>query len=287
MTSDAKLSVYGTKSSPRLATLWIGNALPTLEWACLSSWAQAGYRVDVYSYSDLLVPDGISSRDAREVVSESEVFANPGSRLTFAGFSNLFRYELLRQGNVIWIDADMLAGGVTFPQNDYCFGFERDQVVNGAVLGLPSRSAILSSLREQARYRSQQDWKWGQLGPGLLSEKVTQYGLTEVAQPKSVFYSLSYNECWKMYSPQHVEEILALRFQSVGLHTWSNVIRKGPPGLRAKWPPAGSFLDYFYRSVALEKPAIPRTSRAEVALFRLVQEGRSLLTGLKREFLVA
>ena len=263
----------------RLYSLWVGNELPPLEWSCLHSLAKAGHDLTLFTYDEIeAVPPGVTRADAELIMPRHEVFSNRGKRVTFAGFSNVFRYRLLSMNDGVWVDCDLVSGGKEWCPSTYEYGWEDSEAINTAVLGLPRDSELLQELIASAESRSKQSFTWGQLGPKLFSELAS--GKPEVlarAKPSQFFYSLHYSSTWKLFHPGYVEEIQRLRTDSVFVHLWSNVIKNAPPAVASRWPPAGSFLDYLYRDAGLEKPVGKRTPLWMIWLWALRLNGRRFL----------
>ncbi|HKQ30138.1 MAG TPA: glycosyltransferase, partial [Burkholderiales bacterium] len=88
--------------------LWVKGPITALEYNCISSFANRGYRVYLWTYGGVNnAPSGIDIRDARDIVDESCIFLNLlGS---YAGFSDLFRYAVLRKLGGLYSDMDVVA----------------------------------------------------------------------------------------------------------------------------------------------------------------------------------
>ena len=123
----------------RVAALWIGDALGTVERACLRSAMRQAHAVTLYRYDPPQgVPDGVTIADAAHVVPRDRIVRYPNGSVAL--FSNLFRYEVQRQGLGTWIDTDLyLLQPLDFTQ-PYLFGYETPGMLNNAVLRLPADS---------------------------------------------------------------------------------------------------------------------------------------------------
>ena len=104
---------------PEVASLWIGGRLSWLEQLCLVSFAHAGHDVTLYSYSHIdNVPPEIKQMPAQDIFPAEPMYrhARTGSPAIHA---DLFRLNLLKKTDKVWVDADM-----------YCyqpFGFNSEQ----------------------------------------------------------------------------------------------------------------------------------------------------------------
>src|SRR5215216_7863233 len=98
-------------SSQEFRAFWSGPPLSHYEVLCLKSFVARGQRVLVYSYDrKLRVPDGVDLVDANEILPGEEVreFVYPTGKRSPSLFSNLFRYETLRQLGGWYIDLDVV-----------------------------------------------------------------------------------------------------------------------------------------------------------------------------------
>src|SRR5690242_7467336 len=110
-----------------IQSFWHGANLPRHCTLCLKSFVDLGHQFHLYTYDDgVAVPEGITLRDAREVLPESSVFFYQiGDGVgSVAGFSNRFRYKLLLEQGGWWVDTDVLCLSSTLPAQDIVFGEE-------------------------------------------------------------------------------------------------------------------------------------------------------------------
>ena len=87
-------------------SLWIGERLGAVERACLRSVVRQGHRVSLYCYGPPEgVPDGLETRDARDIIPEAAIFRNHAGSV--GHFSDWFRYELQKRSLGTWVDTDV------------------------------------------------------------------------------------------------------------------------------------------------------------------------------------
>ncbi|MGI9297600.1 MAG: hypothetical protein ACR2QC_06860 [Gammaproteobacteria bacterium] len=95
--------------------LWIspdGKPLSNLERLCIYSFCANGHDFHLWSYGDLpnipadTAPGKVVLRDAAEILPKNEIFFVAGS---LAGFSDWFRWELMRQIGGWYVDMDVIA----------------------------------------------------------------------------------------------------------------------------------------------------------------------------------
>ena len=252
----------------RLNALWFGDRLSYLEQLSIKTALALGHPYTVFSYSpDKLsgVPDGAELRDAREVmVDERRIKYLHGKFKALA--SDFFRYELLAQSRGYWVDLDLIFLKPLNFKTEYVFGWEKIGSINGAVLKLPADSSMLSTLRSipernwlppyagprsRLRYYLNRlrgdveldDLPWGAAGPGMITYLAKQTGNASLAQPKSVFYPLDYDQAKLLYGPPPAVEAL-LSPETRAIHMWHSSLH----GLADRPPPLGSFMQNLCRS---------------------------------------
>ncbi|WP_133365809.1 hypothetical protein [Qipengyuania sediminis] len=164
--------------------LWVGPGLAPLEAMCLRSFVETGYTVHLYAYAALdAVPAGVTIKDAREILPESDIFRGAGARGgSFAPFADRFRYNLLHQKGGWWFDTDHLAIRLLPEPADLRIssqweGREAGQYANvGAIWCRPGderigwlkdRSAAMLAAGGELQYTS--------LGPMLMNEMIAHF----------------------------------------------------------------------------------------------------------------
>ncbi|CUJ17503.1 hypothetical protein [Cognatishimia activa] len=140
----------------------------TLSWvtrACLKSAVRCGHPVHLYSYKDVAdVPRGVTVLPAEDVIPYSDFFtfdgiAQPEQFGSTAPFSDVFRYELLKQSRGIWIDWDVYCLNPLSCEEPMLLGWEGPRswsnvlnpyraMAGNAVMWLPAASPILRALSD-------------------------------------------------------------------------------------------------------------------------------------------
>lgn len=243
-----------------VSSLWIGSPLSVYEEVSLKSFVREGFDVNLYTYeADLKVPEGVVVRDAREVVGAERVFENPYQRGTWAGFANIFRYELIRAIDTLWVDTDVVALTSEIQSNQgYVFGWESDDFINNAVLRAPRESAFSSALVEQAAAINIGSFQWGDLGPRLVSRVVKEFQLESLAQDRTAFYPIEFHNVWMLFDPDSREDVDAKLDQSQALHWWNEALRRAPLRVKQFLPPQSSYLGALIDSFEIEPAGMPR-----------------------------
>jgi hypothetical protein len=234
----------------RLNSLWVGEDLSYIEQLCLLSAKAVGHPFTLYSYQpDKLrnVPKGIELRDAREVMSEPHLTRYFDIGWAALG-SDFFRYALLAKNIGFWVDMDCYFLKALDFDTPYVFGWENERTINGAVLRIPAQSDLLEDLRtlptnnwcppffgpkrKLAFYWTlltngsvmPEHLPWGSFGPALITYLVKKHGVASYAQPKSVFYPVSYDDSELLLdSPERVETMI--RPDTRVIHMWHSKLK--------------------------------------------------------------
>src|ERR1700722_2650220 len=124
----------------QFGSFWMGDLSP-LEIACLSSFAEMGHEVVVYSYAPFVnLPRNIANEDANSIVNSSYAtrFITDGQQ-NVAHFSDYFRYVMFSKTQRFWIDSDVLLQRDFLINPDEIFVVdEGDWRICNAILRLPS-----------------------------------------------------------------------------------------------------------------------------------------------------
>ena len=132
---------------PTVNAIWIGPELGQIHAACLRSFRRQGHRVVLHCYRRPAdTPADVETSDAAGLLPEDRIIRYRGNG-SYALFSNLLRYEVLKAGLGLYVDCDMFCLR-PIQDADYIFGYEgifRGSISN-AVLKLPSDSPTLAAL---------------------------------------------------------------------------------------------------------------------------------------------
>ena len=252
-----------------------------LEQLCLKSFADAGHHITLYSYDPIEnVPDGVETADAGEILSGDPMLrhARTGSPAIHA---DMWRLQLLKKTNKIWVDADIYCLRPFDFGNEFVFGWEKPGLVCNAVLGLPKSSETLAALLsffedEYAIGPWLADWQrqeleeekkagkpvhmteqnWGFTGPASVTYFLKKTGEIEHARPQEAFYPISYKERNHLIISRFKPEE-KMTDETYGVHFWA---RRMKPRLEEKennTPRRGSFMDELLTKHGIDPKAAP------------------------------
>ena len=244
-------------------TFWQGQLDPLI-YSCLASFPHVGAKLRVYSYdSNCELPPGVELVDARTICRDETLvgrYIAEGQR-SFAKFANLFRYRMIRQTGLCWVDTDILClRRPDFSSSPMVFGRQLEPShswsINNAVLKLPPQHPILRDLIKRATAVVDVDQPWGIIGPSLLTELTKKHRIDHHARDIQAFYPVPSGDCWKPLLPEACGEIRGATRAADFLHLWHESFRRH--GLD-KWaaPPVGSFL----HEVCQDLGTLPRFRR--------------------------
>jgi hypothetical protein len=240
--------------------LWIGPALGALERACIRSVLSQGHRLVLWCY-DLPdgVPEGVELGDASEVVPRTRIIRHHSGSVSL--FSNLFRYELQRQGRGTWLDIDHYLLKPIEGEQPYLLTEDEPGRLNNAVLRTPADSPLLPPLialfeekivppwlRPRARVAAH--WRrlltgrtglsrmpWGSTGPAAITAVARRLGMAGLAAPPDAYSPVVWeNAHWILDPTLGLEEKITPR--TIAVHLWNERIKH----FKDRPAPAGSFL---------------------------------------------
>lgn len=243
---------------PVINMLWVEGGLGALERACMRSVLRQGHRLVLWHYQPLgRVPEGVELRDGSEVVARSRLFRHQPTG-SWSLFSNLFRYELLRQGRGVWLDCDSYLVQPVRWNGGLLAGHDTDGMVASGVLAMPSESPMLGELigyfsgksippwlrlRWKLRFAIERALKgsfpiermpWGYLGPNAVTAMVHKHGLLGGVLPAHVFHPWGWQEADIVFGPAQ-DVLQRIMPDTVSLHMYNQMIRArkhepAPPG---------------------------------------------------------
>lgn len=240
---------------PVIKSLWIGR-LTRIEKICLKSLMYHGHKVELYVYDDITdVPDGVTVKDANEVLDQSKVFVYGekigAGRGSVAGFANHFRYKMLYNSeNAFWVDMDVLCLKPFEFNKDLVFGWQDEYYINNAVIGTRKLNhnlfnELITYCENPFKLQHWDGWKlslrkllnsairkngtehipWGLTGPKALTGYVNKHGLERYSVSKHIFYPIKLYD-WKKIFFEPAKKVEPLISDSYAIHLWHEKMRR-------------------------------------------------------------
>jgi hypothetical protein len=239
-----------------VGSLWVGGPLGYIQKVCLSSFVYYGHTVNLYVYDmDMDVPLGINKLDASSIIPQNKIFTYHGQ---YAAFSDYFRYKMIKDTGVMWVDADTLCLTKNFFEDtDFVFIQESKSLIAGGILKLPQSHRITNVINEQTEKlipqikRFPDREKWAAIGPLLLTKLVRRYHLEEYAQPALKVNLLDHwSKGGDFWDPAKTSEILSLSKEAYCATMFTGALR-GRGFDANQTPPKGSAIEHFAKKFGL------------------------------------
>ncbi len=187
----------------KMQSLWIGPSLSNMERLSINSFLKNGHAYDLYTYGRVLgIPDGVTVRDANEIIPELDVFYNRGGYSTFSDF---FRWKLVLERGGWWVDTDAIClrpfdftaeyvffGGKGKPGSDDC--------VTSGLFKAPAGSEITQLGWDACRRMDIPTMPWGHAGPPLFTALVDSCGLQDSILPGKLVFPIFYTDAVRKFT---------------------------------------------------------------------------------------
>jgi hypothetical protein len=215
--SDLKVLLVAT-----FHTFHYGMMSP-VEITCLQSFLDYGHRLTIFTYDPSAVGRQFRTVDANSILSHEKIFfyASEPGKGSISGFSNLFRYMLLREFGDFWIDTDVLCLSGEWPaESDFVAAWESERWIGSAVLKLPK------AIAEECVSRCLElgdNVTWGQTGPRLVTELVVRDGLQLRLLAKESFYPRRHQQWLEFFDEDSVAVVRHSSNGALAAHLWNQM----------------------------------------------------------------
>jgi hypothetical protein len=226
---------------------WNSNNLSIYEYACLVSFIKNGFDVNVYSFYNIKLPRGVTLKKASSIIDQKEIkkFIHGGKAGCLAAFADKFRIELQKKNVGWWFDMDIvcLKNSKYFSQlekrNKFVIGMETNNKINNAVLKISDKNLVkrISEKIQETGYT----FKWGGIGPDLITKILKEEKILYKAQPRYKFYAINYHNFNLLILPMYRKLAKQLTKNSLVAHNYNQILNRfGIP--KNIMPPKNSFL---------------------------------------------
>jgi hypothetical protein len=242
--SETRDSLTQDNDINKFQSFWFGGELPPLAWLSLSSFGRQGKETEVYCYERITLPQGITWMPAHDIMEQNRVFRISDS---YAAFSDIFRYTLLQKKGGWWVDTDVFCIGGQFPPTEVLFAEESRGQVCGAIMKFPKDHICLKFMLWEVQKFNLQNYRWGDIGPTLLTRAVNLYANCEPMSAEKI-YPVHALEAHKLILPEFYEYVLNKTKTAYFVHFWNYMFLScfGFDAVKEA-PLPGSFLDILYR----------------------------------------
>lgn len=194
---------------------WHGAAMSDVHRACIRSWADRGFKPQLWSYTNVKL-DCAKSRNAREIM-PLEPREHP------ALFSDGFRYKLLSERGGYWMDTDIVCNTdeLSFAETTFASEDSRDGnfwQTNCFIYAVPGCEVLKRTY--EAYLEVPRPLGWGMTGPVLVS-RILRDCPANILSPKA-FCPLPWWDYKKVGSKSFFIDLS----DSMGLHLWHELWRR-------------------------------------------------------------
>jgi len=231
-----------------IQSLWIGGALSRVERLCILSFLSQGHDFHLYTYGNVDgVPDGVRILNGNEILNSEYIFLN-SDRKTYSGFSNLFRYRMLRDKGGIWTDLDVVCLKPFNFVDETVIAQEVDQdgsvVVASCVIASQPNSSLMKECYGNAEKVGRSKQKFGELGPYFLSRFVKKYANQLSIKSPSIFCPVPYTR-WSDLISEHPDRqafvINSIGAETLAVHLWNEMWRLAKIDKNSRFSPNSFF----------------------------------------------
>lgn len=246
--------------------LWVGGSLSQMEQLSIRSFLANGHAYHLYTYGDVQeVPPGTVVKDGNEILPADQIFTHQSGwgQGSYAGFADLFRYQLLRQKGGWWTDTDVICLQPFDFTDDYVIASSREgewgAPATNCVLKMPAGSELAIYLSERSRQRDRHQLQFGEIGPHLLQTAIADLHLDAYVASPQTFCPITWRAVQQTIAypaaPLTLERMLQtakaslrclvrphsrpgqVNAQSYGLHLWNEIWRQNGLDKNATYAP--------------------------------------------------
>lgn len=209
-----------------------------------------GHSVFLHTYNEIEdLPQGVVVLDANLIIPENNIIKHKKTG-SYALFSDIFRYELLKKIDGLYVDCDVYClKPIEKPKSGYLLSFEDDKLINGAVLALPKDSKVLSSLTSAAYdpyfippwYSKTKQFRlklkkllgfgkglehmpWGVIGPKAITYYIKKFLLEKNVSSIDIFYPIHYSCVSQLFDPE-LSVIDVITSRTLCIHLYNEMLK--------------------------------------------------------------
>ena len=242
--------VYENKNI-NVANFFWGGDLTNYEISNFLSFKENGFDVNIWSYEELDLPDGINLRDASQIIEKNLLnkFKQNFQKSNMSSFSNLFRYELIKQQQGWWFDSDCICiesvdKFVELASDEpFILGLENTNLVGSSVMyvnDLRINQALLDEINLKIK-NNNYNFYWGEIGPYLITDVFKNLDIFDSVKDKKLFFSIEPENFNLLFEKKSYQSVVYKLEGSFVCHTWNEMFRKFDIN-KTYTPPEGSYI---------------------------------------------
>jgi mannosyltransferase OCH1-like enzyme len=201
--------------------LWVGSELSVMEQLSIASFLKNGHQYHLYIYEDVKnIPRGTTVKDGNEILPASRIFQYK-QQLSYAGFSNFFRYKLVLERGGWWVDTDTICLKPFDFEEEYVFSSEfamGQEFINSGIFKAPAGCELMAHAWRVCETKDPEHLVWGETGPRLMAAAVKEFSLERYKQSPEVFCPLGYADWHKVLEP---DADLEFSDGTYAVHLWN------------------------------------------------------------------
>ena len=264
MAADTVMPVEGDNRVVR--GLWIGGRLSELERLCIRSFCANGHEFHLYAYDELQnLPQagGLRVLDGADILPRRAMFTYRRGGLS--GFSNHFRWELLRREGGWWVDMDVVClRALDFSDDAPVFGYDAPWSIATGIMKFPRGHFIAEAMakacanvdrfmpwdtprrkRDKIQRRlmfwrdSRKHQRFGEAGgPGGFELALKHFRMENYALPIHVFYPVVSQMLMYLFDDTlyKMGALTPMLSQAHTVHFWNNYLREYQINKDGKFP---------------------------------------------------
>lgn len=270
-----------------IGMLWVEGPMSYVEVLCAQSFVDAGHHVKLFHYGEVPnAPDSVEMVHG-DTILKPEKMHRHGKTGSYALFSDVFRYHLLKKcDRMIWADLDAYCVKTFQTETGHFYAWASRHLINGGVLGMPPDSDALGQLLEMTEdehgipewYPQEEkdrlqaaadagepvnvaDLPWGVWGPAALTHYLHKTGEAKHALPIAGLYPVSFKHRRQLMKTATTEKILGLIGpDTYSVHFYGRRVREYLTSIGGH-PQEGSYLDIILKKHRIDLEAAPVWSR--------------------------
>ncbi len=219
-----------------VANFFWGGELTSYEIANILSFKKNNFKVNVWSYEELDLPDGINLCDAGKIISKDYLskFTQNLQKSNMSSFSNLFRYKLLIKESGWWFDSDCicLKSSKSFSElakdKPFTLALENPSLVGSSVMYINDLNVLDELINETEQRIKNNNYKfyWGEIGPYLITDVFSDLNILDKVISSNYFFKIKPEKFKVLFDPNSLNFVQSELIDSFVCHTWNEMFRK-------------------------------------------------------------